>query len=324
MEKSSLLSALADNTLVNIVERNRCIAENIEYPHEEMIHKNLQKLETGIKELDRELSIAEESGTLSSKNLKEKEDSLIKLKNQYENLETLIQDKNDNLISKRNLLFERNNNKPQTSTSSLTSSNNNNNNNKPKSKSKTVRFSDQTIVNTDDLDNSQVLQLQERIITDQDQNLDRLDAAIGRQRELGLRIGEELDYHIELLADTEDMVDNTDGTLNRAKRSLVKFSEESKKKGSTCAVIDQDQNLDRLDAAIGRQRELGLRIGEELDYHIELLADTEDMVDNTDGTLNRAKRSLVKFSEESKKKGSTCAVIGLMLILFLILIIALS
>ncbi|CAG8520077.1 11898_t:CDS:2 [Diversispora eburnea] len=211
MEKSSLLSALADNTLVNIIERNRCITENIEYPHEEMIHKNLQKLETGIKELDRELSIAEESGTLSSKNLKGKEDALIKLKNQYENLETLIHDKNDNLISNRKSLFERDNNKPQTSTSN------------------------QTIIKTDDLDNAQVLQLQERIITDQ--NLDRLDAAIERQRELGLMIGEELDYHIELLADTEDMVDNTDGRLNRAKRSLVKFSKESKKKGSACAVI---------------------------------------------------------------------------------------
>lgn len=64
MEKSSLLLALAESTLVSIIERNRCRAENIEYPSEEAIHKNLQKLDIGIKEVERELSIAEESGTL--------------------------------------------------------------------------------------------------------------------------------------------------------------------------------------------------------------------------------------------------------------------
>lgn len=68
-------------------------------------------------------------------------------------------------------------------------------------------------------------------------------------------------------------------------------------------LSDQDQDLDRLNETIIRQQELGLMIGEELDYHIELLTDTEDMVDRTDGRLNRAKRSLVKFSRESKKKG---------------------
>ena len=64
MEKSSRLSLLADNTLVSIFERNRCRTENIEYPHEEIIHKNMEKLRFGIKELEVELSNAEESGTL--------------------------------------------------------------------------------------------------------------------------------------------------------------------------------------------------------------------------------------------------------------------
>lgn len=70
----------------------------------------------------------------------------------------MIQDKGD-LISNRKLLFEQNN-KPQTSTSDFSSSPSSSNN----KKTKTVRFSDQTIVKTDELDNSQVLQLQERII----------------------------------------------------------------------------------------------------------------------------------------------------------------
>ncbi len=64
MEKSSKLSILADNTLVSIFERDRCRTENIEYPHEKTINKNMEKLRSGIKELEQELSAAEESGTL--------------------------------------------------------------------------------------------------------------------------------------------------------------------------------------------------------------------------------------------------------------------
>jgi len=64
MEKSSKLSVLADNTFVSIYERNRCRTENIEYPYEETINKNMEKLKLGIKELEEELSAAEESGTL--------------------------------------------------------------------------------------------------------------------------------------------------------------------------------------------------------------------------------------------------------------------
>ena len=57
--------------------------------------------------------------------------------------------------------------------------------------------------------------------------------------------------------------------------------------------------------AIGRQRELGLMIGEELNYHVELLTETEEVVDRTDGRLNRAKRNLTKISKKAKEKGNS-------------------
>jgi len=66
-------------------------------------------------------------------------------------------------------------------------------------------------------------------------------------------------------------------------------------------IVDQDADLDRLDVAIGRQREIGLRIGEELDYHVELLEDTESLVDRTDSRLNKAKRNLGKVSRKVKE-----------------------
>ncbi|CAG8453796.1 12048_t:CDS:2 [Acaulospora morrowiae] len=227
MEKGSRLSVLADNILASIVERNRCRKENIEYPHEDVINKNLVRLQTGIKELEQELSSAEESGIHSSKDLKGREDTLIKLTKEFEKLSALMQDD----ISTRELLLGINA-IPQTSTAS-------------KSKTKTVRFSD-PIAEINDMDNTQVLLLQERIIREQDEDLDRLDAAIGRQRELSIMIGEELDSHIELLTDTEAIVNQTDGKLNKAKRGLLKISKKAQKNGSTCLVASLDSSIDIL------------------------------------------------------------------------------
>ena len=56
--------------------------------------------------------------------------------------------------------------------------------------------------------------------------------------------------------------------------------------------------------AIGRQRELGIMIGDELDYQVELLTETEGVIDRTEGRLNKAKRNLTKVSKKAKEKGN--------------------
>lgn len=73
---------------------------------------------------------------------------------------------------------------------------------------------------TADMENGQILQLQQRIIDDQDQDLDHLSSAIRRQRELGLLIGDELETHAQLIDETEGMVDRTDERLRQAKKKL--------------------------------------------------------------------------------------------------------
>ncbi|KAI9257654.1 hypothetical protein BY458DRAFT_492274 [Sporodiniella umbellata] len=70
------------------------------------------------------------------------------------------------------------------------------------------------------LENGQILQLQQRIMDDQDQDLDDLSEAIRRQRELGLLIGDELESHAILIDETEGMVDRTDQRLKKAKKKL--------------------------------------------------------------------------------------------------------
>ncbi|CAG8532911.1 28_t:CDS:2 [Ambispora leptoticha] len=214
MSKSSRLTVLADNTLVTIYERKRCKSENINHDsHDIIINKNLVKLRSGIKELEQELSLAEETRSLSSQDLREKEDTLIKLTKQVEKLEALMGESND--ISARELLLDLN--------SSIEPSGG-------KSKKKSVRFTD-PIAELNEFDDHQVLQLQQRIMSEQDEDLDRLDEAVGRQRELGILIGEELDYHVELLTETEHAVDNTEGRLASARRRLNRVSKQAKEQG---------------------------------------------------------------------------------------------
>jgi hypothetical protein len=57
-------------------------------------------------------------------------------------------------------------------------------------------------------------------------------------------------------------------------------------------LLDQDRNLDVLSEAVGRQRELGLLIGDELESHVELIEETDEMVDRTDTRLRNAQKRL--------------------------------
>jgi len=97
-------------------------------------------------------------------------------------------------------------------------------------KSKTVRFTD-SLVETDDLDNGQVLQLHQRIMEDQDESLDRLSQSISRQRELSLQIGDELDSHAELLDDVDGLVDRTQHRLTGARKRMDTITRKAKDNG---------------------------------------------------------------------------------------------
>ncbi|KAI8090152.1 uncharacterized protein B0P05DRAFT_529570 [Gilbertella persicaria] len=89
----------------------------------------------------------------------------------------------------------------------------------------------------DDVENGQILQLQQRIIDDQDQDLDHLSETIRRQRELGLLIGDELETHAQLIDETEDMVDRTDERLRQARKKLDYVNRKIKDNKSVCIVI---------------------------------------------------------------------------------------
>lgn len=70
------------------------------------------------------------------------------------------------------------------------------------------------------MDNQQVYDYHNQIMEEQDEHLDRLGESIGRQRELSMQIGDELDSHVAMLDEVDGVVDRHQSRLDRAKRTL--------------------------------------------------------------------------------------------------------
>ncbi|OBS22243.1 hypothetical protein FPOA_08579 [Fusarium poae] len=74
------------------------------------------------------------------------------------------------------------------------------------------------------MDNQQLHQYHAQILEQQDEQLDRLGESIGRQRELSMQIGDELDSHVAMLDDVEAVTDRHQSRLDRASRMLGKVA----------------------------------------------------------------------------------------------------
>ncbi|KAF9111929.1 hypothetical protein BGX27_004238 [Mortierella sp. AM989] len=213
----SKLGLIADSTLVTVFERNRCRTNGLSSTSQDkVIEKNMPRLREGLKQLEEDLSQAEQDGSVPSKELASREDTLIKLQQQLEKLEALLQDKDD--ADARAVLLGLNQNSTK------------------HTRSKIVRFSEHE-VEVDNMDNGQMLQLHQRIMDDQDQNLDRLSGALNRQQELGLMIGDELDTHMDLLDDTDHLVDRTGNRLGIARKQLTRVAKGTKGCGPWLIIL---------------------------------------------------------------------------------------
>lgn len=74
------------------------------------------------------------------------------------------------------------------------------------------------------MDNQQVYDYHNQIMDEQDEHLDRLGESIGRQRELSMQIGDELDSHVAMLDEVDGVVDRHQSRLDRAKKTLGKVT----------------------------------------------------------------------------------------------------
>lgn len=74
------------------------------------------------------------------------------------------------------------------------------------------------------LDNQQIHAYHSRIMQEQDDALDRLGESIGRQRELSIQIGDELDSHVQLLDEVDGRVERHQSRLDQARKGLGKVA----------------------------------------------------------------------------------------------------
>lgn len=90
----------------------------------------------------------------------------------------------------------------------------------PNNASDSAGYSDQTTSMT----NQQIHEYHSQILEEQDEQLDRLGESIGRQRELSMQIGDELESHVAMLDEVDGIVDRHQNRLDRAKRMLGKVA----------------------------------------------------------------------------------------------------
>lgn len=78
------------------------------------------------------------------------------------------------------------------------------------------------------LDNQQIHAYHSRVLAEQDEALDRLGESIGRQRELSIQIGDELDEHVQMLDDVDRRVDRHQSSLDKARKNLGTVARKAK------------------------------------------------------------------------------------------------
>ncbi|KAF7558607.1 hypothetical protein G7046_g5550 [Stylonectria norvegica] len=82
---------------------------------------------------------------------------------------------------------------------------------------------------------------------------------------------------------------------------------------------EQDEQLDRLGESIGRQRELSMQIGDELDSHVAMLDEVDGVTDRHISRLDRARKTLGKVARGAGENKQMTAIVVLIIILVLLI-----
>ncbi|KYK55902.1 hypothetical protein DCS_07867 [Drechmeria coniospora] len=87
-------------------------------------------------------------------------------------------------------------------------------------------------------------------------------------------------------------------------------------------ILDrQDEQLDQLGESIGRQRELSMQIGNELDNHVAMLDDVDTATDRHQNRLDRARGTLGKVARGAGEHKQMTVIVVLIIILLLLIAI---
>lgn len=91
---------------------------------------------------------------------------------------------------------------------------------------------------TGEMNNEQIHTYHQQVLQEQDDQLDTLSESIGRQRQLAMQVGDELEGQVALLDEVDRGVDRHQGRLDGAKKRLKGVSEKAKNNmGMTTIII---------------------------------------------------------------------------------------
>ncbi|KAL9103140.1 MAG: hypothetical protein Q9163_001784 [Psora crenata] len=247
MANPSQLYLLADHIKLSLLERQRALSLNLEPNSQDgHISKSLDQMREGIEAIEREYQQSEEVGELSVF-FSHTQPSLLTYppENNPPTFETQHNNSAPNTIaSPPNSAasarpIPRRDTRPQVPSSS---SFRRAANNTSSGLSKSVRFHDRPTPDPEDeanraalfpyrdepegpsdqsqLDNQQIHAYHKDILRQQDDQLDRLGESIGRQRDLSIQIGDELDDHVQMLDEVEGHMDRHQSRLDGARNQL--------------------------------------------------------------------------------------------------------
>ena len=84
---------------------------------------------------------------------------------------------------------------------------------------------------------------------------------------------------------------------------------------------EQDDQLDRLGESIGRQHQLSIQIGDELEGQIGLLDEVDGHTERHVGRLDRARNRLGRIRRSAKGSSGMMTIIGLIIVLVILIVI---
>ncbi|KID88768.1 SNARE complex subunit [Metarhizium guizhouense ARSEF 977] len=241
MTKLSQLFLLADHIKLSLLERQRATSLNLDSDSQDgHISRSLDQFRSGLASLEQEQSQHEQERDTESTN------SLATLRRQLEDL--TAQFHGFTSASIEHTLTVPNSNELAEDFSHASSR-----------RAKTVRFSDSPLAPTEEplgpyrddpaidsagyrdqaaeMTNKQLHQYHSQILDEQDEQLDRLGESIGRQRDISIQIGDELDSHVAILDEMDTTVDRYQGRLDRAKGALGKVAKGAGENKQMTAIV---------------------------------------------------------------------------------------
>ncbi|KAL5003266.1 hypothetical protein BDV10DRAFT_68814 [Aspergillus recurvatus] len=256
MPNPSQLFLLADHIKLSLLERERAISLSLEPNSQDgEISRSLESLREGIESVEANVTRLEESNDEEAADLK---DQLIHLRSQYSELSSQFCGPTSS--SAGGDINDRSDSASPQFTSVKSSSPDLKQPVPQHPSSKSVRFMDDSTAaeedlnrrnlfqpyrdsptpvgaGTSDMSNQQIYDHHERVMREQDEQLDRLGESIGRQHQLSIQIGDELDGHVALLDEMDGAVDRHQSRLDNARRRIDKIRRSAGENWSMMTII---------------------------------------------------------------------------------------